>query len=252
MKKGLRWKVILTALVIVFALILAYPPKDKIELGLDLKGGMHLVLQVVTDDALNYETDQAIMSLGEQLRKKDIEHKYGLRVLVLNKFSDIQYLKINLIFICSPTKLHYRHIIYCLKYSRSKIVVEKPTFWFSKMNTRFINLFFSKIDNRVITNLPILDYSRQLKNKFNLKNIKIDNLKFIYHTSGNNKFKNIAVDLLPHAFSFYAFFLNSNFEKQNIKIVNIKSTLKVWIAKFYFEGVLCEIDFRQSKSISNS
>ena len=86
MKKGLRWKVILTALVIVFALILAYPPKDKIELGLDLKGGMHLVLQVVTDDALNYETDQAIMRLGEQLKKKDIEHK-AITKSTISKFS---------------------------------------------------------------------------------------------------------------------------------------------------------------------
>ncbi len=86
MKKSLRWKVILTALVIVFALILAYPPKDKIELGLDLKGGMHLVLQVVTDDALNYETDQAIMRLGEQLKKKDIEHE-AITKSTISKFS---------------------------------------------------------------------------------------------------------------------------------------------------------------------
>jgi preprotein translocase subunit SecD len=86
MKKGLRWKVILTALIIVFTLILAYPPKDKIELGLDLKGGMHLVLQVVTDDALNYETDQAIMRLGEQLKKKDIEHE-AITKSTISKFS---------------------------------------------------------------------------------------------------------------------------------------------------------------------
>jgi preprotein translocase subunit SecD len=74
MKKGLRWKIILTALVVVFALILAYPPKEKIELGLDLKGGMHLVLQVVTDDAINYETDQAVLRLGERLKKDNIEY----------------------------------------------------------------------------------------------------------------------------------------------------------------------------------
>ncbi len=86
MKKELRWKVILTVLVIVFALILAYPPKDKIKLGLDLKGGMHLFLQVVTDDALNYETDQAIMRLGEQLKKKDIEHKAIIKSTI-SKFS---------------------------------------------------------------------------------------------------------------------------------------------------------------------
>jgi len=86
MKKGLRWKIILTALVVIFALILAYPPKEKIELGLDLKGGMHLVLQVVTDDAINYETDQAVLRLGERLKKDDIE--YGtIAKSTIGKFS---------------------------------------------------------------------------------------------------------------------------------------------------------------------
>jgi len=75
MKKGLRWKIILAAFVVILAIIFAYPPKDKIKLGLDLKGGMHLVLQVVTDDALNSEADQAITRLQEQLKKKDIEFK---------------------------------------------------------------------------------------------------------------------------------------------------------------------------------
>ena len=75
MKKGLRWKIILAAFVVILAIIFAYPPKDKIKLGLDLKGGMHLVLQVVTDDALNSEADQAIIRLQEQLKKKDIEFK---------------------------------------------------------------------------------------------------------------------------------------------------------------------------------
>lgn len=75
MKKRLQWKVILVVAVVVLTLFLAYPPKDKIELGLDLKGGMHLVLQVVTDDAINIETDQEIMRLSEQLKKKDIEYK---------------------------------------------------------------------------------------------------------------------------------------------------------------------------------
>ena len=58
MNKKLRWKVILVAAVILLAAFLFYPPGEKIHLGLDLKGGMHLVLQVVTDDAVNNEADQ--------------------------------------------------------------------------------------------------------------------------------------------------------------------------------------------------
>ncbi|HDJ23232.1 MAG: protein translocase subunit SecD [Candidatus Aminicenantes bacterium 4484_214] len=72
MKKNLRWKIILVVVVIGLCLYLSYPPGEKIHLGLDLKGGMHLVLQVLTDDAINIETDQAILRLQEQLKKEEI------------------------------------------------------------------------------------------------------------------------------------------------------------------------------------
>ncbi|MDW7759367.1 MAG: protein translocase subunit SecD [Acidobacteriota bacterium] len=72
MKKGLKWKVILTVGVIALAVFLATPPKEKIRLGLDLRGGLHLVLQVVTDDALNIETDQEIARFQDLLTKKEL------------------------------------------------------------------------------------------------------------------------------------------------------------------------------------
>lgn len=75
MKKNLRWKTILVVFIIALVVFLAYPPSDKIQLGLDLKGGMHLVLQVVTDDAINQETNQEILRLRERLKKKDIEYR---------------------------------------------------------------------------------------------------------------------------------------------------------------------------------
>ena len=40
--------------------------KNGIRLGLDLKGGIHLVLQVQTDDALKIEADEAMARLNEQ------------------------------------------------------------------------------------------------------------------------------------------------------------------------------------------
>jgi preprotein translocase subunit SecD len=45
---------------IVLAVVLAYPPKEKINLGLDLQGGMHLVLQVHTEDAVRAEVDSDV------------------------------------------------------------------------------------------------------------------------------------------------------------------------------------------------
>ena len=75
MKKGLQWKLILTLGVMALSIFLFFPPKDKIKLGLDLKGGIHLVLQVMTDDAVTIETDQEIARLQEQLKKKNITFK---------------------------------------------------------------------------------------------------------------------------------------------------------------------------------
>jgi len=72
MKRSLGWRLILTVIVIGLSIFLATPPKEKIKLGLDLKGGVHLALQVMTQDAINIETDQAIARFQEQLKKKEI------------------------------------------------------------------------------------------------------------------------------------------------------------------------------------
>jgi preprotein translocase subunit SecD len=49
-----------------------WPPSERIRLGLDLKGGIHLVMQVVTDDALNATVDDSVQGLRDQLQRKGI------------------------------------------------------------------------------------------------------------------------------------------------------------------------------------
>lgn len=63
MDKSLTWKIGLIIAVIALSIFLLYPPKDKINLGLDLKGGMHLVMEVVTDEALAIQTDMSATQL---------------------------------------------------------------------------------------------------------------------------------------------------------------------------------------------
>lgn len=46
--------------------------RDRIRLGLDLKGGTHLVLQVQVEDAINVTVDQALERLRDELRAKNI------------------------------------------------------------------------------------------------------------------------------------------------------------------------------------
>ena len=47
---------------------------DHIHLGLDLKGGIHLILQVQVNDAVNVDAQNAIEALKDQLRNHKIEY----------------------------------------------------------------------------------------------------------------------------------------------------------------------------------
>jgi preprotein translocase subunit SecD len=70
MKKGLRWKIGLTIAVLAVSVFLFL--KNKINLGLDLKGGIHLVMQIVTDDAVKMETDQEVLRMQDLFKKNTI------------------------------------------------------------------------------------------------------------------------------------------------------------------------------------
>ena len=72
MAKNLRWKVLFILVVVGLAVWSFYPPDQKVRLGLDLKGGVHLVLRVQTDDALKLETQTTADRLAEQLKTGNI------------------------------------------------------------------------------------------------------------------------------------------------------------------------------------
>src|SRR5262245_27073327 len=75
-----RFLVILGVTLICVWRVVAYPGlvpsrdrvKENVKLGLDLKGGHRLVLQVVTDDAIRGETDQAIDAMRLELNKRNV------------------------------------------------------------------------------------------------------------------------------------------------------------------------------------
>lgn len=72
MAKNLRWKVLVILAVIAVSVFAFYPPDQKVRLGLDLKGGVHLVLRVQTDDALKLEAQTTADRLAENLKSKNI------------------------------------------------------------------------------------------------------------------------------------------------------------------------------------
>jgi preprotein translocase subunit SecD len=87
MSSSLRWKlVVVIGVLVLFAAVGIYPiaarqrgvsePQflmaKQLKLGLDLEGGVHLVLRVETDDALRSETDGELERLREALRMANI------------------------------------------------------------------------------------------------------------------------------------------------------------------------------------
>jgi preprotein translocase subunit SecD len=87
MNKNLLWKAVLiicVLLVFLFGIFgipsglsgsaLAKAVTDHISLGLDLKGGTHLILQVQVNDAVNVDAQSAIETLKQQLRGHKIDY----------------------------------------------------------------------------------------------------------------------------------------------------------------------------------
>ena len=70
--KNIQWKVLVILVVIGLSIFAFYPPDQKVRLGLDLKGGVHLVMRVQTDDALRLETETAMERLREQMKTAGI------------------------------------------------------------------------------------------------------------------------------------------------------------------------------------
>jgi preprotein translocase subunit SecD len=87
MNKNLGWKLGLTiATLVVFVVGIFGVPKewsgqgllsamtDRIHLGLDLKGGTHLILQVQVNDAVNVDSDNAVERLKTEMRARKISY----------------------------------------------------------------------------------------------------------------------------------------------------------------------------------
>jgi preprotein translocase subunit SecD len=72
MRRHLWVRIGLVAVVVLGSFWYLYPPKKTINLGLDLQGGIHLVLGVETDKALASQTDRMAEDLKGALEKKGI------------------------------------------------------------------------------------------------------------------------------------------------------------------------------------
>ncbi len=73
MDSKIVWRIVLIVVVVALCLWSLYPPGEKIHYGLDLSGGIHLVLQVQTDDAIKAELDDASQRLVSRAREEGVE-----------------------------------------------------------------------------------------------------------------------------------------------------------------------------------
>ena len=74
MNKNLRWRVLTIVAVLGLAVWSFYPPGQKVNLGLDLKGGVHMVMRVQTDAALRLETETTVERLRETLSRAGVQY----------------------------------------------------------------------------------------------------------------------------------------------------------------------------------
>ncbi|MGA2004113.1 MAG: protein translocase subunit SecD [Terriglobales bacterium] len=87
MNKNLTWKMVVIVAILVFFLagIVGIPKDwsgkgllasitDRIHLGLDLRGGTHLILQVQVNDAVRVDSDNAVARLKEDMRSHKINY----------------------------------------------------------------------------------------------------------------------------------------------------------------------------------
>ncbi len=74
MMKDMKWRLIIIAAVIGLSVWSFYPPGEKVRLGLDLKGGVYLVLRVKTDDALQLETETTVERLRDTLTRASVQY----------------------------------------------------------------------------------------------------------------------------------------------------------------------------------
>ena len=73
MSRSLLWRGIIILAVVLLSVLAAHPLAEKLKLGLDLRGGIHLVLQVQVEDAVRSETAKDMDRLIQELQDAGIQ-----------------------------------------------------------------------------------------------------------------------------------------------------------------------------------
>ena len=83
MDKFYKWKVLLIVVVVALSIWRAYPPQEKVNLGLDLQGGMQLLLEVEIDKVPEEAREDVGARVTEIIRNRIDE--FGVREPVISQ-----------------------------------------------------------------------------------------------------------------------------------------------------------------------
>lgn len=182
-----------------------------------------------------------------RIKMLKIEKKNSIKFFNFSNYREIRKFKPNVVSICSPTKFRSKHIYTFSKIAKN-LLIEKPFIWKNNLNNYYEAKKVFKLKNNFIVNLPMVSLASQISAKERIK--KIDKINFDYYTNGKNTFKNIAIDLLPHALSFCITILKKN--KVSYKIVQVIQKKLSWNCIIYLNNCKCCFRLRQNKEKKNS
>jgi hypothetical protein len=173
-------------------------------------------------------------------------------ITILTKFSEIKKFSPQIISICSPFYLHFKHILKCKNYSKY-LIVEKPFIWLEKKSGDEIQKKAFKLLNdkklKLLVNLPMLSIVNQLQTKKEIPK-KIQLFSMYYFTKGMHSYNEIVIDLLPHAISF-VLSLSKKLLK-SYKIISVKKKRFESIIKIEINDIYCVFHFKQNKKKKQS
>ena len=181
---------------------------------------------------------------------KKIKKKVSKKITFLE--SNIKILKkkhFNIICICSKTEIHEQHLN-LVSGLKSVLIIEKPIISLLKLNNKyeiFIKNFYKK-NKKVIVCYPYIYLAKNIKKFVKIKK-KLKRVDFEFQTGGNSKFKNICINLMPHALSFfYSFYLKKGFLNNIYKKDNLVIEKHKWQVSFIVGATVFNFIFKEKKS----
>ena len=139
-----------------------------------------------------------------EVNAKKLTDKYSVAVYpIANPNTATKKFSPDGVIIASPNYSHGDYLNYFIN-SATPILCEKPLFWKKDLSTESIEEYFRFLKehktSKIFLNTTSRYLARAVKNQIS-KYSGSSSFEFIFNTHGREKYENIGIDLLPHAFS---------------------------------------------------